>query len=182
MQPWQPCLYSPSPHYSGWSGSPERTRCLPFEQWGSARRRREMMNEINAMTHLAFLQFKANTAIKQLLGWVHIVFLFFQPLTINWQIKQWHWWIRPTKAFLFYFFKDLSVALQWETQSELTKACGRPGARNTEWKRRSDWIRQEVRPVDAKSTNSRVVLFIIHTQRTGALTAMQDCRWGPKSY
>lgn len=28
-----------------------------------------------------------------------------------------------------YVPKDLSVALQRETQSELTKACGRPGAR-----------------------------------------------------
>lgn len=31
-----------------------------------------MMKQINAMTHLAYLQFKANTAVKQLLSWVHI--------------------------------------------------------------------------------------------------------------
>lgn len=30
--------YSPGLHYSRWSGSLERTRCLPFEQWGSGRK------------------------------------------------------------------------------------------------------------------------------------------------
>lgn len=34
-----------------------------------------MMKQINAMTHLAYLQFKANAAIKQLLSWVHIFFV-----------------------------------------------------------------------------------------------------------
>lgn len=33
------------------------------------------MKQINAMTHLAYLQFKANTPVKQLLCWAHILCL-----------------------------------------------------------------------------------------------------------
>lgn len=94
------------------------------------------MKQINAMTHLAYLQFEANAAIKQLLSWVHTFCLILAMRHIlantldiinksSGEVDE----SDPAKRLCCTFQRVYLLLCSEKTQSELTKACGCPAAR-----------------------------------------------------